>query len=84
MSRFSDVVERLQAHHGGPGQLGELADEARAVHHVGAALDDRLEQARVLGGVVFQVGVLDEDDVAAKLEAREGTSGIAEKADRKS
>ena len=41
--------------------------EPRAVDHVGHALDDRLDQAMVLGGIVFQVGVLDDDDVAGGL-----------------
>ena len=38
--------------------------------HVGPALEDRLDQPRVLGRVVLQVGVLHDDDVAgAVLEA---------------
>ena len=41
------------------------------IDHVGPALEDRLDQPRVLGRVVLQVGVLDDDDVAGRvLEAR--------------
>ena len=39
-----------------------LADEARAVDDVGLALDDRLDELRILLGVVFEIGVLDDDD----------------------
>jgi hypothetical protein len=35
-------------------------DEPRAVHHVGHAVEERLEQGAVLGGVVLEVGVLDD------------------------
>ena len=38
--------------------------EARAVDDVGAAVEDRREQLRVLGGIELEVGVLDEEDVA--------------------
>ena len=41
-----------------------VADEARAEHHVGPVFEDRLDQPRILGRVVFQVGVLHEDHVA--------------------
>jgi len=40
------------------------ADEARAEHDVGAAADDGLEQADIIVGVVLEVRVLHEDDVA--------------------
>ncbi len=51
------------------------AEEAGAVDDVGPAVEDGLEERRVLGGVVLQVGVLDEDDVArrrgeSRLEGR--------------
>ena len=42
------------------------ADEARAEHDVGLALEDRLHQPRVLARVVFEVGVLDDDHVAGR------------------
>ena len=41
-----------------------LADEARAEDHVGLVLEDRLHQLRILGRIVFQVGVLHEHHVA--------------------
>ncbi len=44
-----------------------LADEARAEDHVGPVVDDRLNQPRILGGIVFQVGVLHEDHVAGGM-----------------
>ena len=43
-----------------------FADEARAVHHVGLVFEDRLEQPRILGRVVFEVGVLHDDHVAGR------------------
>ncbi len=42
-----------------------LAEEARAVDRARAALQDRAQQARVVARVVFEVGVLDQQDVAA-------------------
>src|SRR4051812_2706513 len=42
------------------------AEEAAAEDDVGMTVDDRLEQPRVVGGVVLEVGVLDEDDVAGR------------------
>ena len=41
-----------------------LADEAAAENDVGLAFDDRLEQLRVIVGVVFQIGILHQHDVA--------------------
>ena len=41
-------------------------EEARAEHRVGPAVDDRPEQERQLGGVVFQVGVLHHHHVARR------------------
>ena len=47
-----------------------VADEARAEDDVGAAVEDGLDEPRILGGVVFPVGILNDDDVAgAVLEA---------------
>ena len=43
------------------------ADEAAAEDRVGLALDDQVEQVRVLLGAVLEVGVLDDDDVARRL-----------------
>jgi hypothetical protein len=36
-----------------------LADEARAEDDIGPIFEDRLQQARILGRIVLQVGVLD-------------------------
>src|SRR5206468_6696818 len=44
-----------------------LADEARAVDHVGLVVEDWLNQSRILGGVVLEVGVLHQHDVASRL-----------------
>jgi hypothetical protein len=41
------------------------AEKTRAVHHVGAPRLDRVEQSRVVHGVVLEVGVLDDDEVPA-------------------
>jgi hypothetical protein len=43
------------------------ADEAAAVDGVGLPFDDEVEQVRVLLGAVFEVRVLDDDDVARRL-----------------
>ena len=51
-----------------------LADEARAVDDVGLALDDRLDELGILRGVVFEVGVLDDDDLAGGV-AEPGPQG---------
>ena len=42
----------------------EVAHEAAAVDNSGLAVDDGLEDFEVVVGVVFEVSVLDEDDVA--------------------
>ncbi len=47
--------------------MGLAADEARAVDHVGLAVEDRRQQARILAGIVLEVGVLNHDEVAAGL-----------------
>ena len=44
--------------------MGASALEARAVDHVRLPVDDRLHQQGKLVGVVLQVGILDDDDVA--------------------
>ena len=44
-----------------------VADEAAAEHDVGLVFDDRLDQLRVFAGIVFQVGVLNHDHVAARV-----------------
>ena len=41
-----------------------LADEPRAEDDVGLILDDRLDELGILRRVVFEVGVLDDDDLA--------------------
>ncbi len=40
------------------------AEKARAKNHVGLALDQRREHQGILGGIVFQIGVLNDDEVA--------------------
>src|SRR5262249_49795470 len=44
-----------------------LADEPRAVDDVRVVLDDRLDELGILGRVVLEVGVLDDDDLAGGL-----------------
>ncbi len=44
-----------------------ISEEAAAVNDVGFAIDDGLEQHGVFSGVVFEVGVLDDDDVACDV-----------------
>ena len=39
------------------------AEEARAKDHVRVAVEDRPQQVRILPRIVFEVGVLDQDDV---------------------
>src|SRR5262249_13056661 len=36
-----------------------------AEDHVGPVFDDRLNEPRILGGIVFEVGVLDDDHITA-------------------
>ena len=52
------------------------ADETRAVNNIGSTLLDRLEERRVFIGVVFEVGVLDNDRVACDM-CYAGTDGRA-------
>src|ERR1700729_2275168 len=33
------------------------AEEARSVNHIGLALDERAEQLRIFGGIVFEIGI---------------------------
>jgi hypothetical protein len=40
------------------------AQKTAAVDDVGPAVQDGLEELRILPGIVFQVGVLDKDDIA--------------------
>lgn len=44
--------------------VGAAAEEAGAVDDIGAAFEDGLEESGVVVGVVFEVGILDEDDIA--------------------
>ena len=41
-----------------------FADETRPVHDVRLPLHDRLQQLEVLGGIVLEVGVLNDNHVA--------------------
>ena len=43
------------------------AEESRAVDDVGLALENRLQQERVFARVVFEIGVLDDDEVARSI-----------------
>src|ERR1700760_1407718 len=107
MSRFADVITRLQATiearkgadpassytakllAGGPAltakKLGEEAVETIIAAVQGDADALAAESADVLYHwlVLLTAAGVELDAVAAKLEAREGTSGIAEKAARK-
>ena len=47
--------------------MGATADEPRPVDDVGPAVDQRLQDGGVLGGVVLEVGVLDDDELGASL-----------------
>jgi len=44
-----------------------LAKESRAVHHLGPTGQDRPQQDRVVGRVVLEVGVLDQQDIAGRM-----------------
>ena len=46
------------------------AEEARAEARVGAAVEDRLEQHRPIAGIVLEIGVLHDDDVAGAQRER--------------
>ena len=105
MSRFSDVIERLQAviesRRGGdpakswsakllsdpPLASKKLAEEALEAA-LAAVRGDQAELAAESADLIYHwlvvLAVCDVslDDVAAQLEAREGTSGVAEKASR--
>ena len=49
---------------------------ARAVDHVRAARQDRLHQPGIVLGVVLEIGVLDDDDLAPRLGER-GADGVS-------
>ena len=36
------------------------AEKARAINHIGLALDQRIEQVGIIGRIVFQIGVLNQ------------------------
>ena len=59
-SLFATVCQKKSTRRG-------LPDEARAEDDVGVAVEDRLDEPRVLGRVVLEVGVLDERDVAGHV-----------------
>src|SRR5882672_9013446 len=43
------------------------SEKARAVYYVGFAFDQWLEQHRILGGIVFQVGILHEHEIPDRI-----------------
>ena len=43
------------------------AEKAGPVHYVSFPLDQRLKQAGIIGGVVFQIRILDDDEISARL-----------------
>src|SRR5438477_11272675 len=43
------------------------AERAGSVDDVGFALDQRHEQGGIVGGIVFEVGVLNDDEVSRRL-----------------
>src|SRR5882762_4125908 len=43
------------------------AEEARSEDDIGAALNQGLQELRVLGWVIFEIGVLDDDEIASRL-----------------
>ena len=47
--------------------MGTGGKKARAVDHIGAPFDQRLQQHRVLGRIVFEIGILNDDEVARSL-----------------
>ena len=54
------------------------ADEPRAEANVGDPVGDRLDQARDVTGIVFKIGVLDDDDLArGPCEARAQGGALA-------
>jgi hypothetical protein len=64
-SERKPVADPVEGHH-----VLALAGEPAAVDHLGLPPQDGLEQLGPVGGVVFEVGVLDQDQVAADgLEA---------------
>ncbi len=46
---------------------GFTPDKARPVHHVGLPIQDRREQFWILPRIIFQIGVLDQDDISPGL-----------------
>src|SRR5262249_21331193 len=47
-----------------------VANEARTENDIGTTVENGLNEPRILGGIVFEVGVLDDDDVTGRfLEA---------------
>src|SRR5208283_508344 len=45
--------------------MGRAAEKARAKNYVSLAVDERGKHQRILGGIVFEIGVLNDDVVAA-------------------
>ena len=46
--------------------MGFAAGKARAEHDVGAVLQYRIDELRILVGVIFHVGVLDDHEIAGR------------------
>ena len=47
--------------------VGRGAEEAGSVDDVGFAFEQRMEECGIVGGIVFEVGVLDDDEVSGGL-----------------
>ena len=45
--------------------MGAPAHETRTVHHIGFAVRNRVEQKMILLRIVFEIGVLNNDNVAS-------------------
>jgi hypothetical protein len=69
----ADVVPEIK------NAVGSSTEEARSVNGVGLALEERAQQQRIVGGIVFEVGVLNEDEVPGGfLDAAAESSAFAD------
>src|SRR5689334_18853475 len=54
------------------------AKEARAIDHLAFALKDRLDQSGIIRGIILEIGVLDQHDIALDLlQASPASSALA-------